>query len=210
MLSLLTTNPFLFILWLLGLVSAITIHEFAHALAADKLGDPTPRSQGRLTLNPLAHLDPLGTIMLLIAKFGWGKPVIFDPYNLENPKNDSVVIALAGPLSNIILATILSMLVRLSPFAGPTVQVVSTILVPAIFLNVMLAIFNLIPIHPLDGGKILVGLLPDRQAKEVDQFLHKFGTIILIAIILPLNNGNSTISSVISPVIELIINFLLP
>ena len=119
MLELLATNPILFLVWVAALLTAITIHEFAHAYSADRLGDPTPRSQGRLTLNPLAHLDPLGTLMLILVRFGWGKPVQFDPYNLANPKRDAAIISFAGPLSNLILATILSIILRLvsSPFS---------------------------------------------------------------------------------------------
>ncbi|MEK7065464.1 MAG: site-2 protease family protein, partial [Patescibacteria group bacterium] len=99
MLDQLATNPLGFLFWLIALVVAITIHEFSHAYAADRLGDPTPRLQGRLTLNPLAHLDPLGTLMLLIARFGWGKPVVFDPFNLRHPRRDAAIISFAGPLS---------------------------------------------------------------------------------------------------------------
>jgi len=209
MLDLITTNPLVFFFWALGLIIAITVHEFAHALVADKLGDPTPRLQGRLTLNPLAHLDPMGTIMLLIARFGWGKPVQFDPYNLQEPKRDSMLIALAGPVSNMITAIALSLIIRLSPLISPTAGVLSQFLVPIIFLNVMLAIFNLLPVHPLDGGKILVGLLPDNLAVEVDDFFRRYGTIILILLILPFTPW-SPISSLISPAINFVLNILLP
>src|SRR3990167_10883511 len=106
------SNPLLLILWLAALIIAVTIHEFAHAFAADRLGDPTPKLMGRLTLNPLAHLDVLGTLMLLIARFGWGKPVQIDPFNLQNPRRDSALIALAGPLSNLLLAVVLSLILR--------------------------------------------------------------------------------------------------
>src|SRR3972149_2555477 len=105
MLGQLFNNPLAFVFWALALILAITIHEFAHALAADRLGDPTPRLMGRLTLNPLAPLDPLGTLMLLIARFGWGKPVQFDPFNLRHPRRDSALISLAGPASNLIMAS---------------------------------------------------------------------------------------------------------
>jgi len=98
------SNPLLLILWLAALIIAVTIHEFAHAFAADRLGDPTPKLMGRLTLNPLAHLDVLGTLMLLIARFGWGKPVQFDPFNLRHPRRDSAIISLSGPVANFLLA----------------------------------------------------------------------------------------------------------
>ncbi len=210
LLSLLFQNPIVFILVFAGLVLALTIHEFAHALAADKLGDPTPRLQDRLTLNPLAHLDPIGTLLLLVAGFGWGKPVMFDPYNLDNPKRDAALISLAGPASNIILAIILSLIIRTNPFTGPAALLLDAILRPSIYLNIVLAIFNLIPIHPLDGGKILIGLLPHDMAVEAEDFLRRYGTIILIMLILPINNGVSPVSSLISPVISTIISILLP
>ena len=103
MLGVLFNNPLSFLFWLVALAMAITIHEFAHAYTADRLGDPTPRLQGRLTLNPLAHLDPLGTLMLLLVRFGWGKPVQFDPFNLKNPRKDGALISLAGPASNLLI-----------------------------------------------------------------------------------------------------------
>src|SRR5438876_3599187 len=105
-------NPIEFVLGLAALIIAITIHEFSHALAAEHLGDPTPRLQGRLTLNPLAHLDPLGTILLILVRFGWGKPVVFDPYNLRNPRRDGAIISIAGPVSNVLLAIVCSLLLH--------------------------------------------------------------------------------------------------
>src|SRR3989304_9414536 len=100
------------LIWAGALLIAVTIHEFAHAFIADKLGDPTPGMQGRISLNPLRHLDPIGTLMLILFRFGWGKPVPFDPFNLRHPKRDSAIIALAGPVSNIILAIFASFILR--------------------------------------------------------------------------------------------------
>src|SRR3989344_6794656 len=160
MLSQFLVNPLLGLTWLLGLILAIPIHEFAHALVANRLGDPPPRLQGRLTLNPLALLDPVGTLMLLLVKIGWGKPVQFDPYNLANPKRDTAIISFAGPLSNLLLASLLAIVLRFVTNPFSPAYSLANIIPPFIFLNVVLAIFNLVPIHPLDGGKILVGLLP--------------------------------------------------
>jgi len=200
MLSFLFSNPVLFLIWAGALLTAITVHEFAHAWSADRLGDPTPRLQGRLTLNPLAHLDPIGTLMLLLVRIGWGKPVQFDPFNLKNPKRDAAIISLAGPASNIILAVVLAIILRLTQ---------SPIIPPFIILNIVLAIFNLIPIHPLDGGKILVGLLPPTDAAKVDLFLKQYGLFILILLVFPIF-GNSPVFYIISPVINFILSILLP
>lgn len=210
MLSLLSTSPTLFLVWAAALLVAITIHEFAHAYMADRLGDPTPRLQGRLTLNPLAHLDPLGTLMLLIIRIGWGKPVQFDPYNLQNPKRDSALISFAGPLSNLILATALAILLRFTSAPFSPIGFLAAFIPPFIFLNVILAIFNLIPIHPLDGGKILVGLLPDKDAYHVDQFLKRYGIFLLLLGIFPIFGGVAPVLLLITPVINLILSILVP
>jgi Zn-dependent protease len=200
-----SAGPLAFFIVFGSLVISITVHEFAHAFAADKLGDPTPRVQGRLSLNPLAHLDPLGTIMILIAWFGWGKPVMFDPYNLKNPRRDAAFIGLAGPVSNFILATLLSILLRILPLP-PLIQLV---FVYIIYLNLILGIFNLIPIHPLDGGKILIGFLPKNLALEWNAVLNQYGMLILIFLIFPFT-GRSPISLLISPIINILLSLLLP
>ncbi len=200
-----SAGPFAFLLIFASLIISITIHEFAHAFAADKLGDPTPSLQGRLTLNPMAHLDPLGTIMILIAWFGWGKPVMFDPFNLKNPRRDAAIIGFAGPISNILLAISLGILLRILPQALLVTVVFGTI----IRLNIILAIFNLIPIHPLDGGKILVGFLPHELADEWNAILNQYGMIILIFLIFPFT-GTSPISLLLSPIINLLTRLIVP
>ncbi len=213
MLGDLFNNPVSFVFWLVALVVAITIHEFSHALAAEHLGDPTPRLQGRLTLNPLAHLDPIGTIMLLLARFGWGKPVVFDPFNLRHPRRDAAIISLAGPISNILLATACAVLLRLVFTYHLPLITIGPILVgllePIIVLNVVLAVFNLIPIHPLDGFKIVEGILPEEGAREWHQ-LEGYGMIFLIFLIFPIFGPVSPIRRIISPIINFILSILLP
>ena len=209
MLDFLFTDPTLFLILGLALLVAITIHEFAHALAADQLGDPTPRLQGRLTLNPFAHLDPLGTLMLVIIGFGWGKPVQFDPFNLKNPRRDAAIISFAGPLSNIALASILSIILRFAttPFSPAPLIIITSYFIS---FNVTLAVFNLLPIHPLDGGKILVGLLPPKEAHEVDMFMQRYGMIILLLLIFPVFGGVSLVSNIISPIRNILLNIYFP
>lgn len=203
--QLLISNPLIFAIVAGALVISLTIHEFAHALAGDKLGDPTARLQGRLTLNPLAHLDPLGTLAILFVGFGWGKPVPFDPYNLRDPRRDGALIAAAGPASNLLLAIVLAVTIRLIPNMGFVHEAIGFVIAT----NVGLAIFNLIPIHPLDGGKILIGLAPRDLAQEWDQLLNQYGTMILLFLILPLYNGRSAVSSLITPVVNAILGILL-
>jgi len=197
MLGLLFSNPLAFVILILGLIVSVTVHEFAHALSADKLGDPTPRSQGRVTLNPLAHLDPLGSILLLITGFGWGKPVIFDPYNLRNLRRDVLIIAAAGPISNILLATLVALLTPILPFS----PIVWNFLIS---INITLAAFNLLPIHPLDGGKIFSSLLPRHLAYEYDAVLERYGFIILLLLVFPIFGPRSGVSYFMGPVIDLI------
>lgn len=206
MLELLFSNPIIFAIFFPGLIIAITIHEFAHAWMADHLGDPTPRIQGRLTLNPLAHLDPLGTVALLLTRFGWGRPVEFDPYNLKDPTRDSALIALAGPASNVMLAVLISAFIRL---VGVDSQLILFALGQLVFINIALAIFNLVPIAPLDGEKILYALLPKQTAFEYREFMQRYGMIVLILMIFPVLGGVSPVSRLISPIIEFVASLLL-
>jgi Zn-dependent protease len=215
----LSGNLLTFVFSIVALIVAIAVHEFSHALAADRLGDPTPRLQGRLTLNPLAHLDPLGTIMLFLVHFGWGKPVQFDPFNLRHPKRDSAIISLAGPISNFLLASACAIIIHIlfslrlpilsNAIAGTAVYVLIALLEPLIILNVMLGVFNLVPIHPLDGFKIVEGMLPDEYAKQWHE-LEPYGMLFLLFLILPIFGGTSAISRVISPVVNFVLSLLLP
>lgn len=206
MLGLLFSNPLAFFIIFPGLLISIAIHEFAHAWTADRLGDPTPRLQGRVTLNPLAHLDPIGTVMILVTRFGWGKPVEFDPYNLKDPVKDTAIIALAGPVSNVVIAILLAVIIRLNVIPIDWL-VIGTAQV--LFINIVLAIFNLVPVYPLDGSKILLAILPRDTAYEYDTFMHKYGMFVLLALILPWAGGVSPVSALIAPVINTVVALLL-
>lgn len=210
MLSDLFVSPIGFVFSFIALAAGITIHEFAHAWVADRLGDPTARLQGRVTLNPLAHLDPIGTLAILFLHFGWGKPVPFDPFNLKNPKRDSALISLAGPVSNILLATVASLILRLImfTFSGLGALHIAALLQSIIVLNVVLAVFNILPVHPLDGFKIVGGLLPDNRAREWYE-LASYGLFFLLVILWPLPGG-SILQNVLSPIVSLFLMVLLP
>ncbi|NTU72969.1 site-2 protease family protein [Candidatus Roizmanbacteria bacterium] len=209
MISSLFSSPISFFIAILSLVVAITIHEFSHAYAAERLGDPTPRLQDRLTLNPLRHLDMFGTLFIVLFGFGWGKPVVFDPYNLKNPRRDAAIISFAGPLSNLFLAALLAITLKLSVLFHLSWMTAlgAYIFIPIISFNVMLAVFNLIPIHPLDGFKIVGGILPEDKAQEW-YGLEKYGIIFLLLMILPLGN-QSLLGMIVQPVISFILGFLI-
>lgn len=208
LLSLLFESPLLFVLIAGGLVIALTIHEFAHAYVADKLGDPTPTYQGRVTLNPLAHLDPIGTLAILLVGFGWGKPVQFDPFNLKDPKRDTALIALAGPASNILLAVALTLVYHLLPESVFFLGIVAPVLNFIISINVMLAVFNMVPVYPLDGSKILQAILPAENALAYEQFMNRYGSIVLLMLIVPWA-GTSPVHSLITPIISFIMGILI-
>lgn len=210
MISTLFENPIFFILSLISIVIAISIHEFAHAKTADYLGDPTPQLQGRVTLNPKAHIDLYGLLLLLVAGFGWGKPVQFDPFNLKHQRRDAAIISLAGPISNVLLATLCSLLLNLfNLFKLKYIATIgSIILAPLIMINLVLAVFNLIPIEPLDGFKIIEGLLTEKQAKEWRK-LRRFGIIFLILLIFPFN-GQSMISTLLGPTLHFLYGIFIP
>jgi len=202
---------------IVGFAFAIIVHEVSHGFVADKLGDPTARLMGRLTLNPIPHIDIYGTILvpallfLLHSPFifGWAKPVPIDPYNLKNPRKDTALISLAGPASNIIFAVLLSLFLRILLILYPTGPFF-TLFYYLIEFNIILAVFNLIPVHPLDGEKIVVGLLPAKEARGFNIFMERFGLILIFLLIFPIFNGNSLISPVINPVINFFLHFLIP
>jgi len=172
---------------LIVLIFSIVVHEVSHGFVAEKLGDPTARKMGRLTLNPLKHIDPFGSILLPLALllpsffikgfngpvFGWAKPVPYNPMLLKKPRRDAALLALAGPASNFVLAIIFAILFR---FVGGSV---GTLFALIVITNISLALFNLIPIPPLDGSKILFFLLPN-NANKIEQFLEQYGWYILL------------------------------
>ncbi|MEE9615890.1 MAG: site-2 protease family protein [Anaerolineae bacterium] len=190
---------------------AIPIHEWAHAWSAYQLGDDTASMRGRMTLNPLAHLDPIGSLLLLFSGFGWGKPVPVNPYQMRtNPRAGMAISAAAGPFSNFVLAMLLAIPFRLGWVGWYTGGFsIGSLLFIAIQINLGLMLFNLIPIYPLDGEKILMGLLPPRWGDNLLR-LRPFGTLILAVLlfILP-RTGVDLIGMVIAPVYGLLLSLLL-
>ncbi len=180
-----------FIILVPVILFSLTVHEYAHAFVAYRLGDDTAKRQGRLSLNPLVHLDLLGTLLLFIVHFGWAKPVPVDPRNFKNPKKDMLLVALAGPVSNILTAIAAAVVLKavFENFAfggippGSGVDVVVRMLVWFIYIGIVLAVFNMIPIPPLDGSRVLYGLLPDSIAARYAR-VETYGIFILFAFFL--------------------------
>jgi len=190
---------------------SLTIHEAAHAWTADRLGDPTARLLGRVSLNPLVHIDPIGTVLLpLLAAFsrlpiiGWAKPVPVNISRLRHHRRDFMIVAAAGPLSNIIQAVIAAIVVRALMASTPESTLLLEIFFRAVQINLLLAFFNLVPIPPLDGGNVLAGLLPERGAALFDA-VRPFGFILLYALML-----TGVLSSLIVPPTLFFLDLLLP
>jgi Zn-dependent protease len=201
-------------IWALPLIFAITLHEVAHGYVASLFGDQTARLSGRLTLNPIKHIDPFGTIlvpflMLLVSHFifGWAKPVPVDPRNLRNPRRDMALVALAGPLSNLIMAFFWGLVAKLGLMAALSNHSWSGI--PLIYMgkagmviNIVLGVLNLIPLPPLDGGRVMSALLT-RRAAYVFSLIEPYGFIILIALLL-----TGILTSIITPIVYVMMNFI--
>jgi Zn-dependent protease len=178
LLGLLGSQPLLFVLLAVCLLAAITLHEFGHAYVADLLGDRMPRAMGRVTLNPVRHLDPLGTLFIFLVGFGWGKPVEFRPQALSSRRFGSAAVALAGPAMNLLLALGGGVAIRLLQGVGLLVQLAYLFT----SINVALAVFNLIPLPPLDGSRLLTIFLPP-QRQNIVFWLDRYGFLLLIALL---------------------------
>jgi len=180
LIELLFINPILFLMIAVAILLAFSIHEYFHAWVANFLGDPTAKYQGRLTINPLVHLDPFGTLLLLTVGIGWGKPVPFNPYNLRNQKWGSALVGLAGPTSNFLMALIIGLLLR---FLEPSNLGLFYFFSFFVWINIILGVFNLIPVPPLDGSHILFTILPP-SLENIKMFLLQSGFILIIGVIL--------------------------
>ncbi len=171
----------LLILMIPVVLFSLTVHEYSHGRIAFLLGDNTAKSLGRLSFNPLKHLDPIGTLFFYFMGFGWAKPVPVDPRNFEHPRRDMMYVAIAGPLSNVTLAVICSFFIR---FIVPDINgILFTLLCFGVYINVALAIFNLLPVFPLDGSSVIKGLVPGNVAARLSG-LDRFGAILLMGVIL--------------------------
>lgn len=178
------------ILFVAILIFSVVIHEYFHGWAADQLGDPTAKNLGRLTLNPIVHFDPIGSflvplflILLNFPPFGWAKPVPYNPNNLRNQKRDPVLVAIAGPLANLLIAIVFGLCMRLVLVINiPSKVLLLTAFEAVVVVNLILALFNLLPIPPLDGSKLLFAVLPAR-AHKIKSFLEKYGFFIVLVIV---------------------------
>lgn len=204
--------------WILFAIPSIliasTVHEYAHAWTAYKLGDVTAKMNGRLTLNPLAHIDPIGALMMIIARFGWSKPVPINEYNFKNPVVGTAISSFAGPASNLVLAFVASLVLRLIPYSGEISSMTAqstyilTLFVTFIIVNLSLALFNLIPVPPLDGHKIVRAFLP-KKIRYYWESLERYGMWILVALFLPFSPLYFLTSSVLSSSMGTLLRLLL-
>jgi len=196
------------------LLVAFPIHEFAHALAAYRLGDSTARLFGRLTLNPLAHFDPMGGVMLAVSVlllgfgFGWAKPTPVNPRNLSGGRWGEAIVAAAGPLSNLVLAIAGAIPLRYILVSGMDVRFLTEVLALSVQINLILMIFNLLPIPPLDGSAVLFAFLPPQTAWQLRPILSQYGIVILILLIFPIFSGRSLLTLIFSAILNPLFGFL--
>lgn len=190
------------IIWIITLTLAISVHEYAHGYVSYRLGDPTPKAEGRLTLNPIKHMDPIGLLFLLVLGFGWAAPVRVDPRYYKDERKGLMLVGLAGPLSNFVLVISSVILAYIFGLLGIRGTVLNDFLETLISINLMLGIFNLIPLPPLDGSKIVMGLLP--KSVHIDE---RIGFVILILLLF---TGKITVilTMTYTPIFELIMNFI--
>lgn len=204
MLFSLFNEPYSLIFFIVALVIAITFHELSHALAAVFLGDITPKLEGRVSLNPLHHLDPLGSLFILLAGFGWGKPVPFNPNFVKHGRWGVAIIGAAGPLSNIFIAFVFILALK----TGMVPLFFAQLFLVIIFINILLAVFNLLPIPPLDGSKILQAFLPESK-QYIIEHMERQGPIVLLFIILADRLlGLNILGSIISPIFNFVLGIL--
>jgi Zn-dependent protease len=193
-----------FILEILVLFMSLTVHEFAHGFTAYKLGDYTAKLDGRLSLNPLRHIDPIGAIMMIVCHFGWAKPVMVNPRNLKNPKQDMAVISFAGPLANFIFAAVCTILFAVTELFLPhnvLYYLFDSLFSYGIVINISLAIFNLLPIPPLDGSKVVASLMPNEMYRS---YLSVNSNITMVIFIVLLWTG--LLGRILNPMTEVVVN----
>ncbi|MCF6459715.1 site-2 protease family protein [Clostridium sp. Cult3] len=189
-----------YLLNLPGLLVAIIIHEFSHGYMAYLLGDNTAKESGRLTLNPFKHLDIVGFVFLLLFRFGWAKPVPINPYNFKKRKRDTILVSLAGPFSNFIVAIIIGFVISSGIITN---SILFNVLIIMLWYNIMLGVFNLLPFPPLDGSKILASLLPSKYEHAFYKY-ERYLYLILILLI-----ATNTIDKILSPFIDFSLNLLI-
>ena len=198
-----------FLYWIMvavpGILIASTVHEYAHGYTAYKLGDPTAKAEGRLTLNPLKHIDPIGALSMLLFRFGWSKPVPINEYNFEKRELYTAFTALAGPLSNFLLASLAGLINHF--LVKDSQSLIVFLLYTFATINISLAVFNLIPIPPLDGHKIVRGFLP-RKLRYYWEGLEKYSLILILFLILPFSPLQTVIFSFIEKILTATLNFL--
>lgn len=198
-----------FLITLIVIICSISLHEFGHAISADRLGDPGPRRDGRVTLWPDRHFDPIGFLMILLTTYfgfgiGWGKPVLVNPDRFRHPRRDLLIVAAFGPLMNLLLALAAGGLLRMglltqSPLILADDSYVFKFAFAFLTINLSLMFFNLLPLHPLDGGKILSSLLPERTAEQYDRVMWQWGPLILMIAVM---SGSGILGTLIGPAVR--------